>query len=293
MSRPRLVKCCILVTCFASIPHCAEAQRPRVKWNAPPEDWHWSIPEKIGGMVHGTVDSQSMKRKVGYNIYLPPSYKSSSGKRYPVVYYLHGASGSELSAYELGDVVRRLIKQEKIGDVIYVFPNGGHFSKYRDWDKGNVKAETLIIRELIPHIDKTYRTIAKREGRALSGWSMGGDASLRFVFKYPEMFCAAATMSAAIDWGAGRGNIDTIFAHSKKNVEKVRNKAGLMMVVGEKDGLSRSHKRLVSHLDGLKIKYSFETHPGVGHNLGAIKKKSGEAIVLMLAKHYAKATDKP
>jgi enterochelin esterase-like enzyme len=274
---------------FALVSTFANSQRPRVRWNAPPDEWHWNIPEKIRGFTHGLVHSKSMNRTVGYNISLPPSYMKESKRRYPVVYYLHGASGSELSAYELGDVVRRLNRAGKIGDVIYVFPNGGHFSKYRDWDKGNVKAETFIIRELIPYIDKTYRTIATREGRALCGFSMGGDGALRFAFKYPDLFCAAASMSAAIDWGAPRGGSDTIFAHSRKHVAKIRGKTGLMMVVGANDRLARSHKRLTAHLDELKIPYRFQSLPGIGHNLGAIKKKSGDEIVLMLAKHYAKA----
>jgi len=269
-------------------PSAANAQQPEVERDPPPEEWQWVIPEKIQGMVHGTVKSESMNREVGYNIYLPPSYESSKDRRYPVVYYLHGASGSEKSAYE-GAVVQRLICEGKLGDVIYVFPNGGHFSKYRDWDDANVKAETFIIRELIPYIDKTYRTIATREGRALTGWSMGGDASLRFAFKYPDMFCAAATVSAAIDWGASADDPDTIFAHSKRNVEKIRDRIGLMLVVGEGDELFAPHQRLTPHLKDLKIEHDFRSYPGIGHDLGEMKQMCEEDIVLMLAKHYAAA----
>jgi pimeloyl-ACP methyl ester carboxylesterase len=46
--------------------------------------------------------------------------------------------------------------------------------------------------------DRTYRTIASRDGRALCGWSMGGGGALRCALKYPERFCAAASFSAAI-----------------------------------------------------------------------------------------------
>ena len=285
ITRTRLFASLAIVLLGALASHAAE--RPRVKWGAPPSEWHWNIPEEIAGMVHHTVKSAAMDREIGYNIYLPPGYETATNKHYPVVYYLHGASGSELSAYELGDVVKKLRKEEKIGDVIYVFPNGGHFSRYRDWQDGSVKAETWIIKELIPHIDATYRTIKSREGRALAGWSMGGDASLRFACKYPEMFCAAATMSAAIDWGA-EGE-DSIFAYSQKNAEKLRGKTGFLMVVGEDDRLFEPHKRLKPHFDELKIKYDFSSYPGIGHNLGLIKGKAGERIVLMLTEHYAKA----
>src|SRR5690606_29104209 len=271
----------------------AGAQPPQVRRGAPPEQWRWVIDEPIAGMTHIVLRSPSMNRDVGCNVCLPASYAEAPMRRYPVVYYLHGATGSELSAYELGDVVRRLQRDKTIGEVIYVFPNGGHFSRYRDWEDGIVKAETYVIRELIPHIDKTYRTIDTRQGRALCGWSMGGDAALRFAFKYPEMFGAAATMAAAIDWGTERDDTDTIFAHAVANAGKIRGQTGLLMVVGEDDRLFAAHQRLLPHLDELKIACEFQSHPGVGHNLGTIKEKSGEAIVKMLARHYAAAQDSP
>lgn len=278
---PGLVALCLLTP--------SEAQRPQVRWNAPPQEWTWNIPEKIPGIVHGTTKSQSMQREVGYNVWLPPGYETAKEKRYPVVYYLHGASGSELSAIEMGDLVKRLHRQGKIGDVLYVFPNGGHFSRYRDWEEGNVKAEIWIVKELVPHIDQTYRTIAKREGRASCGWSMGGDGALRFACQYPDLFCAAASFSAAIDWGADRDGSDGIAAHCKTNLEKIRGKTGLLLVVDENDDLFKNYQRLLPELDKLKIPYEFQSLPGVGHNLGAIKAKYGETAVLMLAKNYAPA----
>ncbi len=48
------------------------------------------------------------------------------------------------------------------------------------------------MKEVIPHIDKTYRTIGKREGRAIEGFSQGGRGTTRIMFKYPELFCSAA-----------------------------------------------------------------------------------------------------
>jgi enterochelin esterase-like enzyme len=263
-------------------------QQQRVRWDAPPEEWYWVDSEEVPGLFHDTVMSQSMKREVGYNIFLPPGYEKDKSKRFPVVYFLHGAGGTERSDAD-PSVVRRLIRDGKLGDVIYVYPNGGHFSRYRDWDNAYVKSETFIIKELIPHIDSTYRTIAERDGRALSGWSMGGDASLRFAFKYPDMFCAAATISAAIDWGAKPGDADTVFGHSRRNIEKIRGRTALLMVVGEDDRLFGSHKRLMPHLDELKIDYSFQSYEGIDHNLGLMKQKSAEQITLMLAKHYASA----
>lgn len=282
---PRL----LLAIGFVCSSHIAFAEPPQVKWNAPPAEWVWNVTDEIPGFVHGTVHSKSMDRDIGYNIFLPASYTKDTAKHYPVVYYLHGASGTEQSAYELGDVVSKLSSEGKIGETIYVFPNGGHFSKYRDWKNDNVKAETWIIKELTPFIDSNYRTIATREGRALCGWSMGGDASLRFAFKYPEMFCAAGTMSAAIDWGADDYGDDSIAHYSHANADKVRDKTGIFMVVGEDDRLFQNHEKLIPQLKELNIPFDFKSSPGVGHDLGKMKDQYGPDLVMMLDKHLAKA----
>lgn len=273
----------ILVAGMSFVPS-ASAQQRQVRWNAPPEEWQWVVPDAAPGTTHHTLRSKAMDREIGFNIYLPPSYSKDQAKRYPVVYFLHGAGGSERSDAD-PSVVRKLIQEKRIDEVIYVYPNGGHFSRYRDWPDADVKSESFVIRELIPHIDQNFRTIASREGRAISGWSMGGDAALRFVFKYPEMFCAAASLSAAIDWGA-EGD-DSIFAYSRQNVDAIRGRVGVMMVVGEDDRLLAAHQRLQPHLEDLRIEHTFRSIPKVGHNLGLIKQHVAEDVTLMLAKHYA------
>jgi endo-1,4-beta-xylanase len=238
-------------------------------------------------MVHGTIDSPSMKRKIGFNIYLPPGYKDSK-KKYPVVYFLHGASGSERSAGQFGDLVSKSIADKTIGEVIYVFPNGGHYSRYRDWKTGNVKAETYIIKELIPHIDKTYRTIGTREGRAITGFSMGGEGSLRLALKYPDLFCAAVPIAAAVDWGREKDGSPSAADIAKKNKEQL-SKVGLLLICGKDDRLYRSNEKIAKDLKALGVKHEFVTLDGVAHDLRAIKKELGAKIVKMLASHYAAA----
>ena len=60
------------------------------------------------------------------------------------------------------------------------------------------KMETAVIRDLIPDVEKSFRTLRTRDGRLIGGLSMGGYGSLRFALKYPEMFAAAALLSPAI-----------------------------------------------------------------------------------------------
>ena len=160
----------------------------------PSKDLH----ERTPGLVHETFESTAMKTNVGYSVVLPPSYEEGSN-RYPVVYWLHGGGGNELSCLFTSRVWYQLFEAMTIREVILVYPNG-HRSGYMDHHDGKVMVETMIIQELVPRIDSRFRTIPTRAGRAVHGWSMGASGSLKFAIKYPEMFCAAVAYGGgAID----------------------------------------------------------------------------------------------
>ncbi len=259
-----------------------------------PENWVWNVPDPVPGVIHGEVHSASMNRTVGYNIYLPPSYATATTRRYPVVFFLHGATGTEKSDSGFARVVAEEIEAGTIGEVIYVFPNGGARSRYADWPDQNVKAETWIVKELIPHIDAKYRTLGSREGRAASGYSMGGDGSVRLAMKYPDLFCAAAPMAGGFGWNldaTSEGKADTAFRWATEHADQLRDKLALKFVCGSADRLLNNHHRFLAHLDELKFKYVYTVHPDVGHNLGKLTELSGKEIIRWLAKQYQPATE--
>lgn len=141
---------------------------------------------------HATFTSPSMGIEVGYYIYLPPNYQASQ-ERYPVVYHLHGGRpGAESKSVRLASYVDQAIKAGKIKPTIYVFPNGGPVSWYDMPEMKDGLGESVFVKELIPHIDATYRTWGKREGRALEGYSQGGRGATRIMFKHPELFLSVA-----------------------------------------------------------------------------------------------------
>ena len=166
-----------------------------------PNTWRWNDPRDLGipGLRHGTIESASMRRAVGFNIYLPPQYEKEPNRRFPVVYFLHGSTGTEGSDAGLARYVDAAISAGRIAPVIYVFPNGGADSYYRDWPGNYVRAETMLIRELLPFIDQHYRTIDRSSARGICGFSMGGSGAIRLVLKYPGLFCTAASLAGAID----------------------------------------------------------------------------------------------
>src|SRR5688572_21212033 len=142
--------------------------------------------------LRGTVQEQSFYdgssgRIVHFNIYLPEGYDAATD-RYPVIYHLHGLGGGQGGpqniyvprSFELAQV------QGTIGPVIVVFPNGYTNAWWADGVDGDKPAESDLITRLVPYVDATYRTIARRGARVIQGFSMGGFGATKFYSKYPD-----------------------------------------------------------------------------------------------------------
>ena len=228
-----------------------------------------------------------MKKTVGYCIYLPPHYEKEKERRFPVVYFLHGAGGTESSDVGLSGNVHALVTAGVIPPVIYVFPNGGKQSGYRDWDDGKVKAETLIIKELVPHVDQQFRTLAKPETRAVCGFSMGGGGAMRFALKYPDLFGTAASLAAALDASADANKSDNVYAHAAAYPADRKEKLRLLLIVGETDSLYARQTAFLPHLKKHGIAATSVVHSQVGHNLGLLNQLSADDMVRHLARQMA------
>jgi endo-1,4-beta-xylanase len=248
-----------------------------------PIAWVYLPDELPPGVKHETFHSKSMNTDVGYLIYLPPDY-ASGNKRYPVVYWLHGLNGTEAKFPALTQKLAKSIADKKVPPMIMVLPNGGQRTFYCDSVDGKIMSETAIIKELIPHIDANYRTIASREGRALEGFSMGGFGAVHLAFKYPEMFSSMAAGAAALfdleHFSSGHSEFyktmfnedpevfkaEDPFELARKNAERIRGKLQVMLFVGTEDRMYRYNEKFSALLDELKIPYEYLKLEGVGHN---------------------------
>lgn len=145
------------------------------------------------------VKSATLGKDVEYNIYLPADYETST-RRYPVLYLLHGYTDDETAWTQFGEANRiadRMLQSGEITPMIIVMPDAG-VSWYVNSADGKVMYEDFFVKELIPHIDATYRSRSSREFRAVAGLSMGGHGSLIMAMKHPDLFVAAAPLSAGI-----------------------------------------------------------------------------------------------
>lgn len=145
------------------------------------------------------IESKALGKKVAYSIYLPKGYENSN-RSFPVVYLLHGFTDSNIHWVQFGEmdrIVDGLIESGEIAPMIIVMPDAGVSWYVNNFD-GSVKFEDFFVQELIPHIDKEYRTRAQKQFRAVTGLSMGGHGSLIYALKHPDLFSGCAALSAAV-----------------------------------------------------------------------------------------------
>ena len=155
------------------------------------------------GCKHLTFYSAANKTTIGYIIYLPPNYDSSSTSttRYPVVYSLHGMSGNEWGNIAYASTLQSLIVAKTVNPYIMVFVSGRGNTFYANSKSDSVQCENSIVKELIPHVDSLFRTIPDRAHRAVNGFSMGGFGALMLAFKHYDLFGNVTSDCAAlVDW---------------------------------------------------------------------------------------------
>lgn len=121
-----------------------------------------------------SMRSSALRGRLHYLVALPPGY-ATSGRRYPVIYFLHGLPASETSYQSLGWVEQALTATGRRAILVVAQGASAAMSdpEYHDWGAGE-NWETALARELPAYIDARYRTIAGRRGRAIIGLSAGG-----------------------------------------------------------------------------------------------------------------------
>lgn len=140
------------------------------------------------------LNSSLMKREMPYRVALPPSYNANAGERYTVVYLLHGLTGHYDNWGDKTKIADYLVPF----NVIVVMPEGANGWYTDSATVPDDKYESYVVRELIPEIDKKFRTLANRENRIIAGLSMGGYGSLKYGLKYPETFAIVGSFSGAL-----------------------------------------------------------------------------------------------
>ena len=146
-----------------------------------------------------TIKSSILNKPVRYTVYLPSDYESSQ-RSYPVVYLLHGYTDDNTGWLQFGEINRyadKAINEGLIPPMIIVMPNADSSWYINSYD-GKENYEDFFIKEFMPAVEKAYRIKAEKKYRGIAGLSMGGYGTLIYAIKYPQLFAAAAPLSAAV-----------------------------------------------------------------------------------------------
>ncbi|HQU82494.1 MAG TPA: alpha/beta hydrolase family protein [Pyrinomonadaceae bacterium] len=232
------------------------------------------------------LNSKLMAREMPYRIVLPADYEKAKDKRFGVIYLLHGLSGhfdnwtnnTKLSDYALQY------------NYIIVTPEGNDGWYTDSATLPNDKYESYIVKELVPEIDKNFRTLTDRKHRAIAGLSMGGYGSLKFGLKYPQMFVVAGSFSGALPaaswsvktlgnngWKALTDSVTSAYGEDDSQTrkdndiykfakeitpEKIKELPFLYMDCGTEDFLIQPNREFEAILLEKKVPHEFRQLPG-------------------------------
>lgn len=155
---------------------------------------------QTGALHTALAPSAALGEDIDYTVYLPHGYDASD-RRYPVLYLLHGRGDTMRAWTEVKSDLDRLIEAGTVPPVIAVLPDApwserGHYYVDSQHDAGR-PVETALTRDLVAHVDATYRTAAHRLARLVGGYSMGGAGALRYSSEY-DLFGHALVLSPAV-----------------------------------------------------------------------------------------------
>jgi enterochelin esterase-like enzyme len=255
----------------------------------------WVLPPVEGPNLHyRKFHSSALGGEVSYMIYLPEEYEKSTEARYPVVYWLHGKGAGQQGLPGFAQSFNEAIAARKCPPLIVVYPNGLPLGGYTDSPDGKRPVESMIIKELIPHIDAKFRTRAAREGRMIEGFSMGGSGAAKFGFKYPELFGSISILAGALHTaeslgGASAGMFEATYGGkdrfaaesdpwqlAERNAGKVRGRSAVRMAVGGRDPLRKKNEAFHDLLDRLEIAHDFTEVGDAPHAVGTLYRGLGD-----------------
>lgn len=232
---------------------------------------------KVNPVPHGTVsriwyDSPALGLERRMTVYTPAGYETS-GKRYPVLYLLHGMGGDEEAWISLGrtaQILDNLIAQGKAKPMIVVMPNGNASQEAAPGEssRGMVPPTMQLPKtmegsyeqafpEIVKFIDKNYRTIKSKSGRAIAGLSMGGFHSLHISKQYPDMFNYIGLFSAAIMPNKEVSSLIYENMEEKLKVQFDKNPALYWIAIGKTDFLYKANEEYRKLLDEKGYKYTY------------------------------------
>jgi enterochelin esterase-like enzyme len=257
-------------------------------------DWHSSgieVPTgedffEVKDVPHGEVSEQRyFSQTTGESrrifVYTPPDYKLNTAARYPVLYLLPGAGEDETcwsAQGRVGQILDNLIAEQKAKPMVVVMdggvarkpnePNTTPWGPRVDPSQRFLTLDEVFVNDLVPMIDRTYRTIADGSHRAVAGLSLGGMQALAIVMRHPERFASIGDFSGA--GGIQGSTFDPQISHDGVMADADafnRSKRVFFLSVGagEPEWMLDSVKRYHDTLQAAGINHVFYISPDTAH----------------------------
>lgn len=290
----------LLIACVAiALPPSSEAQSSP---GLPDRALAWVTDEAVAPrVVFRTFDSKFIGVKVSYHVYIPNAYGNTEA-HLPVLYWLHGTDGGILGIRPMAKFFDDAIEAGNVPAMIVVFVNGLPRRLWADSKDGSSPVETVFITEVISDVDKTFRTVAKREGRILEGFSMGGYGAARLGFRYPSLFAGISILAGGpfdLELRGPRaqqnprlreqllrdvcGNDEEYFkaispwVAAEAAAAALRDKKTVIRhVVGTRDDTRDLNRQFHDRMTDLQIAHEYSEVPNVGHDARALLAALGD-----------------
>ncbi|MFC1510123.1 alpha/beta hydrolase [Candidatus Omnitrophota bacterium] len=264
----------------------------------------WVTPAvRVSQLHHRLFYSESAKADVSYHIYIPEIYHSEPQRRFPVIYWLHGHGGGLPGLSHLVKYFDAAIRKGNMPPVLIVFPNGMKESMWCNSKDGKIPIESVMINDLLPHVDKTWRTISSREGRLIEGFSMGGYGAARLSFKYPYMFSGVSILGGGplqqeftefigprksakarkrvmrIVYGDDQAYFksQSPYVLAAQNADVLRDSIRVRLLIGAQDDVLKYNREFDAHLTSLNISHVFRVLSDVDHDTMKLLHALGES----------------
>jgi S-formylglutathione hydrolase FrmB len=224
------------------------------------------------------VPSAALGREQSATILLPSSY-SASRRRYPVLYLLHGG-GQDHTAF----AKRGWFRAQAAREMIVVTPTVGDSWYVNSVADPTARFEDFVANDLIAYVDRQYRTVATREGRAVAGVSMGAWGAMLLGLKHPQLFGAIGALSAPFGISRQDPNMDMTsrtqqrFGAPDTPERRERDPASLVAAIsleavpmlylacGSEDMFVADNRGFVQRLTARKIPYEYRELSPFGHS---------------------------
>ncbi|MGV3532334.1 MAG: esterase [Chthoniobacteraceae bacterium] len=224
----------------------------------PPQPWDFQqIPH--GTLHRHQFSSSSLGRMREFLVYTPPGYELEQSARFPVLYLIHGFSDNQDSWSGHGKahwILDSLIAQGKVTPMIVVMPDGhpvppGGGPREDYWKSNSEAFEHELVKEIVPMIDRHYRTKAEAPARAVAGLSMGGGHSLHTGLRHLQSFGSIGAFSAAVP---GKEQVAEQFAKPQEVNQQLKL---LWIACGKKDFLLERNRQFISLLKEQGIQHQW------------------------------------